>query len=333
MSNNSLAVKDCFDNMFRQNQNITKTETMQKNGLSEFSVILAVARHQGFRRAAAELDMSVTAVSNAVAGLESRLGVRLFHRTTRSVSLTEAGQRFVSRAEPAVRQLLEAMDAASSGDTLLSGTLRINSSLGAALMVFAPVFRRFTERYPAISLDIVTEGRRVDIISEGFDAGIRPDSRLPQDMIAVPLIREIPLVVVASAGYFDQSTPPQSPTELLNFPCIRSRLPGGLPSGWHFWQNGQPLTLDVSGPLVLDSPQLMLEAVKQGCGIAQVPQWYVAEELLAGRLVTVLDNYAATLPGVSLYYAGRRHIPAALKALITIIHEVNDEQNRQPRQR
>lgn len=232
---------------------------MQKNGLAEFSVILAVAKHHGFRRAAAELDISVSAVSNAVAGLEARLGVRLFHRTTRSVSLTEAGQRFVSRAEPAVRQLLDAMDEASSDDTQLSGTLRINSSLGAALMVFAPVFRRFTERFPAISLDIVTEGRRVDIVSEGFDAGIRPDSRLPLDMIAVPLIREIPLVVVAAAGYFDQTAPPQSPADLRHFSCIRSRLPGGLPSGWHFCQNDKPFTLDVAGPLVLDSPQLMLK--------------------------------------------------------------------------
>lgn len=301
---------------------------MQKNGLAEFSVILAVAKHHGFRRAAAELDMSVSAVSNAVAGLEARLGVRLFHRTTRSVSLTEAGQRFVSRAEPAVRQLLDAMDEASSDDTQLSGTLRINSSLGAALMVFAPVFRRFTERFPAISLDIVTEGRRVDIVSEGFDAGIRPDSRLPQDMIAVPLIREIPLVVVAAAGYFGQTAPPQFPADLRQFSCIRSRLPGGLPSGWHFCQNAQSFTLDVSGPLILDSPQLMLEAVRQRCGIAQVPLWYVEEDIHAGKLVSVLGDYAATLPGVSLYYTGRRHIPAALKALITIIHEVNDEQIR-----
>lgn len=301
---------------------------MQKNGLTEFHVILAVARRKSFRSAATELDMSATAVTNAVAGLESRLGVRLFHRTTRSVSLTEAGNRFVAQIEPAVRHISEAMSAASVRDNTPSGTLRINSSLGAALMMFTPVFQRYIRRYPAMTLDIVTEGRQVDIISEGFDAGIRPAGSLPQDMIAVPLNREIPMVVVASAGYFAEHPLPETPSDLKNHLCIRGRQPGGLPSDWCFTQDNRPFSLNVPGPLILDSASLMLEAVRQGAGIAQIPRWYVAEDLTAGRLISVLEEWVPSVPGVSLYYAGRQHIPPGLRALIDIIHEVNDETSR-----
>lgn len=292
--------------------------------VTELNVVLAVARRRGFRAAALELSMSTTAVSNAVASLEARLGVRLFHRTTRSVSLTEAGKQFIERIGPAVAEIQLAMEEAGGQNASPSGSLRINCALGAALMIFTPILHRYLQRYPAMTLDIVTDGRMVDIIGEGFDAGIRVSHSVPQDMIRVPISREIPLAVVASAAYFQRHAPPQTPEDLMHHHCIRGRLPGGLPSGWLFVRQGEEFTLHVPGPLILDSPQLMLSAVRHHMGIAQIPRWYVENELSNGSLVSVLAPWLQPMPGLSLYYAGRRHIPTALRALIELIREVNE---------
>jgi DNA-binding transcriptional LysR family regulator len=294
---------------------------MYKSGLIELEVVLAVARRRGFRAAATDLNMSTTAVSNAVAGLEARLGTRLFHRTTRSVSLTEAGQRFVEQIEPAVAHIQHAMQNLHEDQSVLTGTLRINSSLGAALMVFQPILLKFLQRHPGMTVDITTEGKLVDIIAEGFDAGLRQGTRVPRDMIRVPITRDIPMAVVGSPGYFSTHPRPLVPEDLLDHACIRARLPGGAASPWEFIRDDQSLTVEVQGPLVLDTPSLMVEAVRQGVGLAQLPQFYVQDELADGRLVKVLKTWTPAAPGLSLYYAGHRHIPAALRALIELIHE------------
>ncbi|WP_416761644.1 LysR family transcriptional regulator [Roseateles sp. So40a] len=300
---------------------------MQKDSLAEFEVVLAVARRQGFRPAALELEMSTSAVSNAVAGLEARMGVRLFHRTTRSVSLTEAGRHFVERIGPAVTLIREAVDAAGDRAGPPSGTLRLNSSLGAALMVFRPVLAELLRRHPGITLDIVTEGRMVDIVAEGFDAGLRLAPQVPRDMIRVPIAAPLRMVVVGSPDYLDQHGEPLKPADLARHACLRARLPSGLPSPWEFSnarRKSAPVTaMEVPGPMVLDAPQLMLEAARAGLGLAQIAEWYVAEDLAAGRLRRVLDGWSAPLPALCLYYAGHRHIPVALRALVDLIHEIN----------
>lgn len=202
---------------------------MHKSGLVELEAVLAVARRQGFRPAAVELGMSATALSNAVAGLEARLGVRLFHRTTRSVSLTEAGEQFVARIAPAMAEIRGATEAAASQRQRPAGTLRINTSLGAIRMVFAPLVLEYLRRYPDMSVDIVTEGRLVDIVAEGFDAGLRPSEMVPRDMVRVPIGRDMRMAVVGTPAYFAQRPKPKSPADLAAHDCIRARLPNGAP--------------------------------------------------------------------------------------------------------
>jgi len=296
---------------------------MHKSGLTELEVVLAVARRKSFRAAASDLDMSATAVSNAVANLETRLGVRLFHRSTRSVSLTQAGDQFVSQIEPAVASIQNAMTTAAEHKSIPEGTLRLNSSLGAALMIFEPIMLKFLQRYPGMTLDISTDGKLVDIIAEGFDAGIRVSQRVPQDMIRVPLTREVRLAVVGTPAYFQNHQKPLTPDDLRDHICVRARLPSGVPSPWEFRLQGAPTPVHVTGQLVMDAPLLMLEAVKQGAGLAQLPEWYIAREIKEGKLVKVLEEWTSPAPGFSLYYSGRRHIPYGLRALIDLIQQEN----------
>lgn len=294
---------------------------MYKHGLVELEVVLAVADKQSFRAAAVELGMSTTGVSNALRGLEARLGERLFHRTTRSVALTDAGRRFVEQIRPAVANINAAMTSLQEHKPVPVGTLRINSSLGAALMVFQPLVRQFLSRYPGMTLEIATQEKRVDIVADGFDAGLRLSTDVPGDMIRVPITDSVPIAVVASPDCFATHARPVRLEDLQALPCIRARYPGGMASPWEFRENDRPITVDVQGSLILDAPLMMLEAARNGLGLAQMPRWYVENDIREGRLIEVLPQWAKPLPGLSLYYAGHRHIPAGLRALIDLIHE------------
>lgn len=295
---------------------------MHKSGLIELHVVLAVARRQSFRAAAVELEMSTSAVSSAVAGLEARLGSRLFHRTTRSVALTDAGREFVEQIAPAVKQIEEAMITVSDQRLIPSGSLRINSSLGAALMSWQPFMAEFSRRYPQVTLDVVTEGELVDIIAEGFDAGLRPSHLVPKDMIRVPITEAVPMVIVGSPDYFAQHPKPKRIDDLNGHACIRARLPNGTPSPWQLQSRGKGVAVDVPGMLVLDAPLMMRQAALSSLGLAQLARWYVADDLDSGALVAVLEDCAMQTPGLCLYYSGHRHVPAALRAFIELIQEV-----------
>jgi DNA-binding transcriptional LysR family regulator len=297
---------------------------MRSSGLVELDAVVAVARHRNFRAAAIELGLSRSALSHAVAALEQRLGVRLFNRTTRSVSLTEAGEQFVASVAPALGDIRGAMAAANSLRTTPAGTLRINTSAGAARMMLTPIILEYLRRYPEMKVDIVTEGRLVDIVVDGFDAGVRLAESVPQDMIAVPIGGDQRFAVVGSPGYFEGRRTPRVPQDLLAHRCIRARLPSGALYRWEFERHGEAMAIDVDGPLTLDESTLILEAVRAGVGLAYLTEWNVAADLAAGRLVRVLDDWCPSFPGICLYYPGRRHLPAGLRALVDLIRELRE---------
>ena len=210
-----------------------------RHGLIELDAVIAIARRGSFRAAAIDLGVSTTALSNAIGKLERQLGVRLFNRTTRSVSLTDAGRDFVGRVGPALQDIHEAMDAARSQQATPSGTLRINAFATAAREIFSPLLLHYLRRYPQVHIDLVTEGRLVDIVADGFDAGIRTADLVPSDMIAIPLGRYRRYAVVASPAYLATHGTPLVPPDLLAHPCLRVRLPTGSLFRWQFEKAGQ----------------------------------------------------------------------------------------------
>ncbi|NWA09101.1 LysR substrate-binding domain-containing protein [Pseudomonas gingeri] len=293
---------------------------MRTSGLTELEAVLAVARHRSFRAAAAELEVSTSALSHAVSALESRIGARLFNRTTRSVALSEAGAQFVESISPAMSTIREAMEQAGSHAGIPTGTLRINTAAGAAKQAM-PLFIEYMRRYPQMNVDIVTEGKLIDIVVEGFDAGIRLHDSVPQDMIAIPLGLPLRLLVLGSPEYFSRNPVPQTPTDLLKHRCIRLRLPSGRIYHWEFERHGETQAVDVHGVLTLDESTLVLEAARAGLGLVYATQWNAAADLAAGTLVSVLEDWTPPFDGLSLYYPGRRHVPAGLRALIELIRE------------
>jgi len=236
---------------------------MNRTALSELTSVTAVAAHRSFRGAAKELGMSPSSLSHAVAALEQRMGVRLFHRTTRSVSLTEAGEQFLARISPALREISAAMDEANTHRETPTGTLRINASEGAAMRLMNPVVYEFLRRYPDMKLDIVTDARMVDIVAEGFDAGVRQTGHVPQDMIAVPCSPAVRFSVVGSPAYFARRPKPKAPDDLRAHECIRARLPGGAPYKWQFGRRGERIDIEAAGALTLDNPHLMRGTARQ----------------------------------------------------------------------
>lgn len=288
--------------------------------LNELEAVLTLARTRSFRAAAAVMGMSTSALSHAIAGLEKRLGARLFNRTTRSVAPTEVGEAFIAAIAPALLAIRGAMEeAGSSGDTP-AGSLRINTSAGAAARCM-PLFTEFMRRYPAMKLDVVSEGKLIDIVAEGFDAGIRLAETLPQDMIAVQIAPALRYVVVGSPEFLATIDIPTKPADLLHLRCIRMRMPSGTIYRWEFEQQGEFRAIDVSGSLTLDQPALIKAAALAGLGLAYLAEWHVSDDVENGRLVTVLDGWTPAVDGLCLYYPGRRHVPPGLRAFIELARE------------
>lgn len=287
-----------------------------QGSLAELDAVLMVARRGKFRAAALELGVSTTALSNAVGKLERTLGVRLFNRTTRSVSLTEAGQQFVAQVAPAVRDIHEAMNIARSQRAAPSGTLRINAFPTAAREVFSWLVLPFLRLHPQVHIDIVTEGRLVDIVEGGFDFGVRSADLVPADMIAVPLGGARRNVVVGAPAYLKAHGTPLVPQDLLKHSCLRVRLPSGAIYRWPFEKDGQSLQVDVQGAATLDEASLARTAALASIGLTLAMESDVRDDIEAGRLVRVLEDWTPSLSPLSLYYPSRRNPTAAFKAFV-----------------
>jgi len=303
---------------------------MYRPGIHELDAVVAVARERSFRGAALALGMSTTALSNAVAKLEAHLGVRLFNRTTRSVSLTDAGRAFIDLAGPALQEIRAAMDAVRSQQVTPSGVLRINTFVAGAREIISPLVLEFLRRHPEVHVDLVTEGRLVDIVAEGFDLGVRRADLVPADMIAVPLGRPQRSVAVGSAAYFKQHGKPRAPADLIKHRCIRVRLPNGALLRWHFEKHGQSAPIDVKGPITLDEGSLVRTAVLEGAGIGFLFEQDVREDIAAGRLTQVLKDWTPPLADLCLYYPSRRNPSAALKAFVGLARGLSKKPGSSP---
>lgn len=255
--------------------------------------------------------------------LERELGVRLLNRTTRSVAPTEAGVALLARLAPVLRDLDEALDAFADARGNPSGTLRINANESAARLLLKTVVPRFLKRFPGMALDLVAEGRLVDIVEQGFDAGVRLGESIPRDMVAVRISDDLRFVVVAAPSYLAGRTPLTTPDDLRSHDCIRQRLPSGKRYRWEFRKHGQEVAIDVPGALTLDHNGLMVEAASDGLGLAYVPESAARDWLDDGRVVIVLEDWCPFIPGLCLYYPGHRHVPAGLRAFIDVLREVN----------
>jgi DNA-binding transcriptional LysR family regulator len=287
----------------------------------ELEAVVAVAHHGGFRVAARELDMSSSALSHAVAALEARLGIRLFNRTTRSVALSAEGEQFVGEIAPALAAIRTAMERIDEHRAEPAGNLRLNLPLGAGRMVLSPLISEYMRRYPRVAVDMVTEGAMVDIVGQGFDAGVRLEEFVPPDMIAVPITRPVRSIVVGSPAYFTGRKLPRTPADLAEHRCIRRRTGRGTIYRWEFEKRGEAIAIDVPGQLTLDDSDLMLVAALAGEGLAFLSDIAAAKSIEAGLLLPVLEDWSPEYPGLCLYYPSRRNIPARLRAFIDLIRQ------------
>lgn len=295
---------------------------MYKSGLVELEAVVAIARHGSFRAAALDLDMSPTAIGNAVASLEKRLGVRLFNRTTRNVALTSAGREYVEAIAPALLDIRNATQAVTDHRRKPTGTLRFSCSVGGGRRLLMPFVFEYLRRYGEMKVEIVTEGRLIDIITDGFDAGVRLAEAVPQDMIAVPLGPHTRHVVVGAPSYFSNRSRPSTPADLMDHECIRARYSSGALYRWEFERHGEAMRIDVPGSLTLDEPDMIAQAGRAGIGLAYIGEWLVAEDIAAGRLVEVLSEWTPAYPGYCLYYPGRRHMAASLRTFVDLAREI-----------
>jgi len=290
--------------------------TVQRGALDGVEAFLRVAERHSFRAAAADLGVTPSAVSQAVRALEARMGVALFTRTTRSVGLTEAGERFRERAQPAFQEIVAASSAASALGAKPSGLLRLAVPRAVVPVVLRPLLASFCAAYPEVSVEIAASEELVDLAKDGFDAGIRLGEFIASDMVAVRLTPSFRLIVVGSPGYLARAGRPRTPSDLASHACVRLRRSGGALANWRLQADGNPLDLVVSGPLVVHDYPSMVDAALAGVALAQVPEPIAREHVLTGRLREMLAKYAPTTLGVFLYFPDRKHVSPKLRAFI-----------------
>jgi DNA-binding transcriptional LysR family regulator len=290
--------------------------TVRQGALDGVETFLAVAKHRSFRRAAAALGVTPSAVSQAVRALEARVGAALLARTTRSVGLTEAGQRFLSRAAPAFDELIAAGEAARDLGRRPTGLLRLTVPGAIVPLILEPVIASFCQAYPEIELEIAASSEPLDIAAGGFDAGIRLGQLIAPDMVAVRLTRPFPFVVVGSPDYLRRRERPERIDDLRRHDCLRLRRSNGSIAPWPFLDGNKTIEAVVAGPLIGHDYPTLLGAAIQGVGLAQAPRPLAKAAIADGRLQALLQPFAITLPGMFLYHTGRRQVLPKLRAFI-----------------
>jgi DNA-binding transcriptional LysR family regulator len=294
---------------------------MLRAGLSELTAFLEIAKERSFRAAARKLNVSPSALSHAMRNLEARLQVRLFNRTTRSVALTEAGEQLLQRVGPALADLEEAVNEVTFAGSRPSGSIRISASESAARPLVRHVLPDFLRAYPDIRVEFVVDTRMVDIVAQGFDAGIRVMQDVPRDMVAIRFGPDLRFCAVASPNYLAEHAPPTVPHDLLAHRCIRFRFESGAIYHWDLERHGKSASLDVDGPLTVGNLNLMVEAALASIGVAWVPEDLVAEHLREERLVQLLPQWSPSMTGLCLYYPANRHPPTALRLFAQAVRE------------
>ena len=293
-----------------------KNFTVRQGALDGVEAFLSVAQHRSFRKAAAELGVTPSAISQAVRALEARVGAALFMRTTRSVGLTEAGERFLSRAKPAFEELVAASRVARDLGHRPTGLLRLTAPRVVVPILLNPLIASFCQTHPDVEVEVDACADLVDIVAKGFDAGIRLGQFIDADMVAVRLTRPFPLAVVGSPDYLRRRQRPERIEDLRQQACLRMRRSNGAIALWSFARGNEHVEVSVSGPFIANDMPALLGAAIEGLGLAQVPRPVAAEAVKAGKLVSVLEPFAPLQPGVFLYYPGGRQVMPKLRAFI-----------------
>lgn len=288
---------------------------------NDLAAFVAVAKEQSFTRAAAKLGVSPSALSQTIRNLEKRLGVRLLTRTTRSVASTEAGERLLRTAAPRFEEIEAELSALNELREKPAGTVRITAGEHAAISTLQPVLKRLLPDYPDIRVEVIVDYGLTDIVTEGYDAGIRMGEQVAKDMIAVRIGPDMRMAVVGSPAYFERYSLPETPQDLMEHQCINIRLPtyGGL-FPWDLEKDGREVNVRVDGQLVFNNIGMRLSSTLDGLGLAYMPEDQVLPYINEGRLVRVLEDWCPYFPGYHLYYPNRQYKSPAFALLLDALH-------------
>jgi DNA-binding transcriptional LysR family regulator len=293
-----------------------------RSNLTELAYFLELARHRNFRKAGIELGVSASALSHALRGFEERFGVRLFNRTTRSVTLTAAGEALHAAVTGPFDEIGRAVDVLNRFRDAPMGRVKLSVPTEAATYLVGPVMATFLERYPDVEIEVSINNHLIDVIDGGFDAGIRYGGTVPEDMIAQRLSRDVRWLVVAAPSYLERHGTPGHPDDLLNHRCIRIRIGDDRIYRWEFERGTEKVEVNVPGTLVVDQGVVGLAAAKEGAGLMYVCDPMVRDLLDQGLLRTVLDDWAPMGPGFHIYYSSRRQMPEALRLFIELVRDL-----------
>jgi DNA-binding transcriptional LysR family regulator len=296
---------------------------LSRADLADFAYFLATARHRSFRRAALEMGVTASALSHAITALEARRGVRLLNRTTRSVTLTAAGEELRASIEGPLEVVSQAADNLNRFRDAPAGRVRINVLGDAVPLLLEPIMPIFVERYPKVEVDISVSNRLVDVIAGGFDAGVRYGGTVPADMIAQRLSPDIRWVAAASPAYLERFGTPKTPQELQQHRCIRIRLGNDQLYQWEFERAEETVAIATPGPLTVDESHASVGLGLSGVGIIYGAEPILHPHLESGALRVVLSDWAPMGGGLHAYYSGRRQVPTALRLLIDLIREID----------